>query len=78
MTLADALDIAVARTGWDRYRILCDPVHPSHELYAQVVREIAAAPAPVAAPPWLALPRVAPVMYGDASVAEKGCGCGRA
>lgn len=31
MTLAEALDLVVARTGHARYRDLCDPTHPDYD-----------------------------------------------
>lgn len=46
MTLDEAIEIAVARTGWGRYRVLCDESHPSHVAYRIVVMEIAMGPPP--------------------------------
>lgn len=32
MEWCEALEIVVARTGHERFRALCDPSHPEHEL----------------------------------------------
>jgi hypothetical protein len=46
MTLDEALDVVVARTGHRRYRELCDPAHPNHLHYRELVLRLASAPAP--------------------------------
>lgn len=69
MTLDEALEIIVKRTGVERFRVLCVPPWPDHEAYATHVLEMAARPA------WLALPRVAATFAEDTPSAE-GCGCG--
>lgn len=47
MTLAEALDVVVARTGHARYRALCDPSHPAYDpAYVAFILRLAGGPAP--------------------------------
>ncbi len=47
MTLAEALDIVVARTKHERYRMLCDPESPAYRPgYAAIVMRKAGTPEP--------------------------------
>ena len=67
MTLAEALDIVVARTGHRRYRELCDPAHPDYNPdYIPVVIRLAEAAAVRIARDGPA-PRVIVVDYGTDS-----------
>jgi hypothetical protein len=48
MTVAEALDIVVARTRHERYRVLCDDDNPDiqqREAYRRIVLELAGQPA---------------------------------
>lgn len=52
MTDAEALDLAVARTGHARFRELLDPAHPAFDpRYWEVVRGLAEGAPPVPEPP---------------------------
>jgi hypothetical protein len=85
MTLADALDVVVARTGHARFRELCDPSHPDHNpAYEATVFALAAAPWPPGGPPEpgsvvgrrLALVRECPDRGGVLPVSlQPECGC---
>jgi len=51
----EALDLAVARTGHERYRALCDDAHPDHEAWRLTVLALAGEPVPAGFPPAAAM-----------------------
>ena len=64
MTLPEALNIVIARTGHERFRFLCSEANPdrdTREGYRALVLRLAAQ-APGDPPPELA-PRPAPIVY---------------
>ena len=46
MIWEEALELAVAQTGHERFRILCADSWPDHESYRRVVLRLAGAPDP--------------------------------
>ncbi|MHB1559309.1 MAG: hypothetical protein ACYC61_17805 [Isosphaeraceae bacterium] len=50
MDWTEALEITVARTGHERYRVLCAEDHPDHEMHRRRMVERATGEAPTPAP----------------------------
>jgi hypothetical protein len=77
MTLADALDIQIARTGHARYRWLCSEDNPDHaqrDAYRRLVIQQASGPWPPQ--PDLAVQAIADIRQsGVTQTARRGC-CG--